>query len=275
MPEQDPASAGAIDGLDLDVSVPHPARMHNYVLGGKDHFAADREAAEKRLAILPDWRTSARENRHFLGRAVRYLTAEAGIRQFLDIGPGLPAAGATHEDAQAIAPEARVAYVDNDPMVISHARALLTSTRQGSCGYIHADLSEPGDILAKITASGVLDFSEPTALLLLAVLHFIPASLDPPLIVRTLLDALAPGSYAVVSHLTRDHDPARVSRSMKVGDQIGVPVRSLTLDEFEDLFTGLDLLDPGAVLVSEWRRDIPGPRPLPSEINFYGAVARL
>jgi SAM-dependent methyltransferase len=256
----------------LDTTIPHPARMHNYVLGGKDHFPADREAAEKRLAILPDWRTSARENRWFLGRAVGYLTKEAGLRQFLDIGPGLPAAGATHEVAQAIAPETRVAYADNDPMVIAHARALLTSTPGGACAYIHADVRDPGRILD--AASGLLDFGQPTGLLLLAVMHFVQASEDPAGILRTLLDALAPGSYLVLSHLTRDHDPARVTRSMRVGSDVGIPVRSVTIEEFEDYFTGLEVLPPGPVLVSDWRRDIPGPKPPPSEINFYGAVAR-
>jgi SAM-dependent methyltransferase len=256
----------------LDTSVPHPARMHNYVLGGKDHFPADREAAEKRLAVLPDWRTGAQENRWFLGRAVRYLTAEAGIRQFLDIGPGLPAAGATHEQAQAIAPQARIAYVDNDPMVITHARAILTSTREGDCSYTLADLHDPEKILAE--AAGLLDFSEPVGLMLLAVLHFIPDADDATRIVRTLLDALAPGSYLVLSHLTRDHDPVRVTKSMQVGSDVGIPVRSVTLEEFKGYFSGLELLDPGAVLVSEWRRDIPGDIPLPKEVNFYGAVGR-
>jgi SAM-dependent methyltransferase len=257
---------------ELDTSVPHPARMHNYVLGGKDHFPADREAAERRLAVLPDWRTGARENRWFLGRAVRHLAAEAGIRQFLDIGPGLPAAGATHEEAQKIVPEARVAYVDNDPMVITHARAILTSAPEGGCAYIHADLRDPEKILA--ASAELLDFSQPTVLLLLAVLHFIPDADDAAGIIRTLVDALAPGSYLVLSHLTRDHDPVRVTKSMKVGDDVGIPVRSVTLEEFEEYFTDLELLDPGAVLVSDWRRDIPGPKPSPSEINFYGAVAR-
>ena len=257
---------------DLNTSIPHPARMHNYVLGGKDNFPADREAAEKRLAVLPDWRTSARENRWFLGRAVRYLTAEAGIRQFLDIGPGLPAAGATHEVAQEIAPRARVAYADNDPMVITHARALLTSAPEGGCAYIHGDVRDPARIID--AASELLDFSQPTGLLLLAVMHFVQASEDPAGILKTLLDALPPGSYLVYSHLTRDHDPARVTKSMKVGADVGIPVRSVTIEEFEESFAGLELLPPGAVLVSQWRRDIPGPEPLPAEINFYGAVAR-
>jgi S-adenosyl methyltransferase len=257
---------------DLSTRVPHPARMHNYVLGGKDHFPADREAAERRLAVMPDWRTSARENRWFLGRAVRYLTAEAGIRQFLDIGPGLPAAGATHEVAQAVAPEARIAYVDNDPMVITHARAILTSAPEGACGYIHADLRDPEKILK--AAADVLDFRQPVGLLLLAVLHFIPAADDAAGILRRLLAALAPGSYLVLSHLTRDHDPVRVAKSMKVGDDVGIPVRSVTLEEFGEYVRGLELVYPGVVLVSEWRRDVPGPKPLAAEINFYGAVAR-
>lgn len=255
----------------LDTTVAHPARMQNYVLGGKDHFAADREAAHRRLQVLPEWRTSARESRLFLGRTVRYLTAEAGIRQFLDIGPGLPSAGAAHEVAQAIAPETRVAYADNDPMVVTHARSLLNE-RQGIC--VEGDLAEPERILAEISGPDGLDLSQPVGLLMLAVLHFIPESTHPREIVKTLADALAPGSYLVISHLTKDFDPARVSKSMKVGDDVGVPVRAVTLDEFRGYFAGLDVLDPGVVLVSDWRRDDPGPRPLPSQINFYGGVGR-
>lgn len=253
----------------LDTTVAHPARMQNYVLGGKDHFEADRNAAEKRLQVLPDWRTSARESRYFLGRAVRHLAAEEGIRQFLDIGPGLPSAGAAHEVAQAYDPRARVAYADIDPMVVSHARALLNEG-QGIC--VRGDLAEPEKILAAVTGPDGLDLGQPVGLLLLAVLHFIPA--DPRGIIKTLVDALAPGSCVVISHLTKDFDPARVSRSMKVGDDVGVPVRAVTRAEFDRYFDGLELLDPGVVLVSDWRRDMPGPRPLPSAINFYGGVAR-
>lgn len=255
----------------LDTTVAHPARMQNYVLGGKDHFAADREAAEKRLQVLPAWRTSAREGRAFLARAVRYLAEQEGVRQFLDIGPGLPAAGAAHEVAQAVDPSARVAYVDSDPMVVSHARALLNEG-EGLCAQ--GDLADPEQVLGAVAGDGGLDLGRPVGLILLAVLHFVPASADPPGAVRTLVNALAPGSYVVMSHLTRDFDQARVSRSMKVGDSVGIPVRAVTRDEFTGYFDGLDLLDPGVTLVSDWRRDAGGPRPEPSEINFYGGVAR-
>jgi SAM-dependent methyltransferase len=155
----------------LDTTVAHPARMQNYVLGGKDHFAADREAAEKRLQVLPDWRTSARESRAFLARSVRYLAEQEGVRQFLDIGPGLPAAGAAHEVAQAVDPGARVAYVDNDPMVVAHARALLKE-EQGLC--VRGDLADPEQILAAVAGPGGLDLSQPVGLIMLAVLHFVP-----------------------------------------------------------------------------------------------------
>jgi SAM-dependent methyltransferase len=258
----------------LDTTIAHPARMQNYVLGGKDHFAADREAADKRLQVLPAWRTSARESRYFLSRAVRYLAGQEGIRQFLDIGPGLPSAGAAHEVAHLVAPEAKVAYADNDPMVVTHARALLNQG-QGIC--VQADLADPEQVLAAVSGPGGLDLSQPVGLLLLAVLHFIPATAGPRGIVRTLADALAPGSYLVISHLTKDFDPERVSKSMKVGDDVGVRVRSVTRDEFTGYFDGLELVDPGVVLVSDWRRDQPGPPgppPRPSEINFYGGVAR-
>src|SRR5215471_6037996 len=180
--------------------------MYDYMLGGKNNFAVDRETAEKALKSWGTARTAARENRAFLGRTVRYLVAEAGIRQFLDIGTGLPSANNVHEVAQDVAPTCRVVYVDNDPIVLAHARALLTSAPQGRTAYIHADLRQPEKILNDPVTQRTLDFTEPIALMLVAILHFIPDVEHPRQILDTLLDALPPGSYLVASHVTPEHD---------------------------------------------------------------------
>ena len=192
---------------EIDTSKPHAARIYDYLLGGKDHFAIDRETAEKGIKLIPTGRTAARENRTFLGRAVRYLVAEAGIRQFLDIGTGLPSANNVHEVAQAEAPESRVVYVDNDPIVLAHARALLTSTPQGRSAYIEADLCEPGTILGAPALAATLDMTKPVALMLVGLLHFVPDEQDPARAVATLVDALPPGSYVTVSHGSPEFNP--------------------------------------------------------------------
>ena len=180
--------------------------MYDYFIGGKNHFAADRQTAAKVLRHSPSIRVAARENRAFLGRAVRYLAAEAGIRQFLDIGTGLPTTNNVHEVAQEFAPSARVVYVDNDPLVLAHARALLTSSPEGRTAYIHADLRDPEAILSSPVVREVLDFSQPVALILVAILHFVPDEFGPAKIL-TLTAALPPGSYLVASHLVTDHAP--------------------------------------------------------------------
>jgi hypothetical protein len=261
---------------EINTSRPHPARMYDYYLGGKDHFAADREVADKILASLPTVRTSARENRAFLGRAVRYLAEEAGIRQFLDIGTGLPTTNNVHEVAQTVAPSARVVYIDNDPMVLAHARALLASSPEGRTAYVHADLRDPAAILSDPVAREVLDFSQPIALMLVAILHFIPDDDKPAEIIATLLDALPPGSYLTASHATGEHLPAvNVAGGQRVYQDAKVPWRMRDSDEFARLaFSDLELVPPGVVLTSEWRPDEEGPRPLPSEVNCYGGVAR-
>jgi S-adenosyl methyltransferase len=257
------------------VSRPHPARMYDYYLGGKNHFAADREVAEKLLASVPSGRTGARENRAFLGRAVRYLTAEAGVRQFLDIGTGLPTTNNVHEVAQAAAPSARVVYVDNDPLVLAHARALLPSSPEGRTAYIQADLRDPTVILTDPVTRDVLDFSQPVALMLVAVLHFMPDEFKPAAAIATLLDALPSGSYLVASHLTAEHDPAGSAAGMRAYQAAGVPIQLRDSAEFAALaFTGLELVPPGVVLVSEWRPAGMGPRPTAAEVNCYGGVAR-
>jgi hypothetical protein len=260
---------------EIDTSKPHPARMYDYALGGKNHFAADREMADKVLQGSPTGRTIARENRAFLGRAARYLAGEADIRQFLDIGTGLPTTNNVHEVVQAVAPTARVVYVDNDPMVLAHARALLTSSPEGRTAYIHADLHHPTAILSDPATRDVLDFNRPVALMLVAILHFIPDSDKPAEIIATLLDALPSGSYLVASHGTAEHNPAEAAAVLHAYREGGIPFQLRDSDEFARLaFSGLELVPPGVVLVSEWRPEGTGPRPLPSEVSCYGGVAR-
>ena len=266
---------GAAVPPEIDVSRPHPARMYDYFLGGKDNFAADRATAAK---VLDSWgtvRTAMRENRAFLGRAVRYLAAEAGVGQFLDIGTGLPSANNVHEVAQAINPATRVEYADNDPIVLAHARALLASGPQGATAYLDADVREPEKILSDQITRATLDFTEPIALMLVAVLHFILDEDDPRRIVRTLVDALPSGSYVVASHATAEHNPEGLSGAGRAYSEGGVRGALRTSEEFADLvFGGLELVDPGVVLVSEWRPEEGGLRPAASEVNTYGAVAR-
>lgn len=268
-------SPGASTPAQVDVSRPHPARVYDYYLGGKTNFAADRELAEKTLAVMPAARTAARENRAFLGRAVRFLAGEAGVRQFLDVGVGLPAAHNVHEVAQAAAPASRVVYVDNDPLVITHARALLTSTGEGRTAYVHADLRDPAAILSAPAVRGVLDLSQPAALLLAAVLHFVPDEDQPAEAVAALLGALAPGSYLVASHATHEHDPAGSSAGQDAYRSYGVKACARDSADFARLaFPGLELVPPGVVLVSEWRPGGPAPRPAPAEVGVYGGVGR-
>jgi hypothetical protein len=261
---------------EIDTSRPHPARMYDYYLGGKNHFAADRETAGKVLTTLPGARIGSRENRAFLGRAIRYLASEAGIRQFLDIGTGLPTTNNVHEVAQAAAPSSRVVYVDNDPMVLSHARALLTSSPAGRTDYIQADLREPSAILDNRITRDVLDFSRPIALVLAAILHFMPDESKPAYSVATLLDALPSGSYLVASHATGEHnDAAAVSTGIRTYQEAEVPLQLRDSGEFARLVFGdLELVPPGVVLVSEWRPDNTGPRPTSTEVSMYGGVAR-
>lgn len=260
---------------EIDINRPHPARMYDYYLGGKDNFAADRALADQAITTMPAARTIARENRAFLGRAVRFLTAEAGVRQFLDIGTGLPTTGNVHEVAQSVAPASRVVYADNDPLVITHARALLTSSPEGRTAFVHADFRDPEAILSSPAVAETLDFGEPIALMLLAVLHHIPDRDKPAESIRILLDALPAGSYLAASHLTAEHNPDGIVAVGKVYKNAGLRGQLRESDAFADLaFTGLDLVPPGVVLVSEWRPDERGPRPLPTEVSCYGGVAR-
>ena len=268
-----PCGGGPVQPV-IDTTKAHSARVYDYYLGGKDHFAADRETAQKAMQSWGAVRTAVRENRAFLGRAVRFLASEAGIRQFLDIGTGLPSAGNVHEVAQEVAPESRVVYVDNDPIVLAHARALLNSAPQGRTAYIEADLRDPGRILASPAINETLDLSRPVALMLVAILHFLTDADDPARVVATLLGALAPGSYLVASHVTPEHDPEGVHGLERTYRQAGIPAQTRTAEEFSALaFRGLEMIDPGVVLVSEWRRPA-GPRPTAAEVNWYGGIGR-
>jgi hypothetical protein len=258
--------------LPFDTTKPHQARVYDHLLGGKDNYAADRAAAEALLAVYPGAAFTARANRAFLGRAVRYLTAEAGIRQFLDIGTGIPSAGNTHEIAQAIAPESRVVYVDHDPIVLAHARALLDSSEAGATEYIDADLRNTDTILAR--AADVLDFSKPVAVTLLAILHAIPDPDDPYAIVAHLLDAVPSGSYLAISHAASDLLDQETMRSFadswnKRGQQ---HITWRTREQVARFCTSTDLVEPGLVRVEEWR-PTPGTANA-STSNEWGAVGR-
>jgi S-adenosyl methyltransferase len=240
---------------DIDTTVPHIARIYNYWLGGKDYFAVDKEAAEQVMrsysAILP----GVRANRAFLGRAVRYLAAEAGIRQFLDIGTGIPSANNTHEVAQATAPDSRVVYVDNDPIVLAHARALLTSVT-GTTAYLDADVRDPATILAG--AAATLDFGRPVAVMLIAIMHCVPDEDDPYSIVRRLLDAVPPGSYLVLSQPAKDMIPEKSAQAEAALSQaMRQKVQYRTHAEVSQFFDGLKLVEPGVVHLPEWRPDEP------------------
>jgi hypothetical protein len=263
---------------EIDTSRPHAARIYDYFLGGKNHFAADRDVAEKSLASIPSGRIGAREQRAFLGRAVGYLAGEAGIRQFLDIGTGLPTAANVHEVAQVIVPSARVVYVDNDPLVLAHARALLrpaprASSEEGRTAYIHADLRSPDEILSSRVVQELLDFSQPVALMLVGILHFLEDKEEPERIVATLLDALPPGSYLTASHLNPEHDPEGVAAGVRAYLAGGVTVQARDSTELAALaFRDLKLVPPGVVSVSEWRPESPGLRPTLAEVSCYGGV---
>jgi hypothetical protein len=258
---------------ELDTSVPHPARRYNYWLGGKDNFAADRESAEQILKIYPHARTAAAENRYFLQRVVRYLAADAGVRQFLDIGTGLPTAANTHEVAQTITPAARIVYVDNDPLVLAHARALLTSSPQGRTAYLHQDLRNPQAILADPQLRETLDLTEPVGLLLIAVLHFLPDTGHARAAVKTLVEALPAGSYLAISHATYDTvDPDTAAKAQR--QLAGEPFATRTQTEVTGFFGGLELIEPGVVMVSDWRRDPTDPPPAAEQVSIYGALGR-
>jgi O-methyltransferase involved in polyketide biosynthesis len=255
--------------VELDTSVAHSARLWNYLLGGKDNFAADREAAEMALAFMPELVQSARADREFLGRVVRYLARECAIRQFLDIGTGLPTANNTHEVAQSVAPECRVVYVDNDPMVLVHARALLTSTPEGATDYVDADIRDPDKILQAATRT--IDFSQPVAIMLLGIMNFVIDNDEAYGIVKRLLDAIPAGSYLVISHPTKEVHGEAVEASMRQWNESGAaPITARTPQELAQFFDGLELLEPGVVTCSHWRPDPEHPGITDAVTEFCG-----
>jgi hypothetical protein len=266
-----------LDPFEIDTTVAHPARRYNYWLGGTDNFEADRISGDAAVAAFPTAKIAAQENRRFLHRAVTYLVKEAGIRQILDIGTGIPSADTVHEVARSIAPDTRVVYVDNDPIVLAHARRLLTGAA-GVTAYIHADLREPETILGHPDLRSTLDLTKPVALMLVAVAHFLTAPYGP---VRTLTGALPPGSHLAMSHVTQDFLPTgiieKVDASIRQENaRSKEPVHLRDKAEFARFFDGMELIPPGIQSISEWRNDdSPEKRTSPAETVSYGAVARI
>jgi hypothetical protein len=266
----DSSATGAPPGI--DTSTAHIARVYNYWLGGTDNYPPDREAAAQVIEAYPPIRASVRAQRAFLQRAVTYLAAEVGIRQFLDIGTGLPSADNTHEVAQRAAPGARIVYVDNDPIVLAHAQALLTSSPEGATAYLDADLRDTAKIVQ--AAGGILDFSQPVAVMLVGILHCVPDADDPAGLVARLLAAVVPGSYLVVAHPASDIHPEQIgaaaTRFNRVMDD-GVTLR--THAEVGRFLPGLELAEPGLVQLHRWRPEPDGPVP-DGELANYGVVGR-
>jgi hypothetical protein len=246
------ATSGTGESVRLDTSVAHVARVYNYWLGGKDNFAADRAAGEQSIKAFPNIVLSARANRAFLARAVQFLAGEVGIRQFLDIGTGIPSANNTHEVAQAVAPDSRIVYVDNDPVVLTHARALLTSNPAGATDYIDADLRNPQEILAG--AARTLDFGRPVAVMLMAILQHVGDDEEPYRVVSVLRDALPPGSYLALSHPAKDIDAEAMAKMAQTLNQMmAEKVTFRDHDAVARFFDGLELVEPGMVQASKWR----------------------
>ncbi|MDQ2884010.1 MAG: SAM-dependent methyltransferase [Actinomycetota bacterium] len=236
----------------IDTTVPHSARFWDYLLGGKDNYPVDRAVGDQVLLIDPDLRDSARADRGFLVRAVKALVGELGIRQLLDVGTGLPTVNNTHQAAQATAPECRIVYVDNDPLVLVHARALLTSTPQGATAYLDADVRDPDTILQ--AATGTLDFTQPVALMLLGIINYVTDTVEAHAVVDRLLDALPSGSYLALSHPTAEIHGAAVEASMRRWNESGAaPIRTRSREELIRFFDGLEMLPPGVVSCSLWR----------------------
>ncbi|GAA2404329.1 SAM-dependent methyltransferase [Streptomyces glaucosporus] len=255
----------------MDESVAHNARVWNYWLGGKDYYAVDRAVGDHVTSVYPAIREVARADRAFLGRAVRYLAGEAGVRQFLDIGTGLPTADNTHEIAQRVAPESRIVYVDNDPLVLTHARALLTSSPEGATDYLHADVRDPDAILR--AAAETLDFTRPVAIMMLGVLNFVPDTGRARSAVRRLLDAVPSGSHLAVTHPTLELGGEANAEAMRFWNENATPpITARTRDEVARFFGGTELLEPGIVSCALWRPD-PGTG-APAEVAQFGAVGR-
>jgi hypothetical protein len=269
------ASPGqATEPPEIDTEVPNSARIWNYWLGGKDNFPVDRRAGDDYRAIYPEIVDVARASRRFLTRAVRYLAGQAQVRQFLDIGTGLPTADNTHEVAQRVAPDAKVVYVDNDPVVLAHARALLTTTtRQGDTAYIDADLRDPDTILG--AAARTLDFTRPIGLMLLGILGHIEDDEEARSIVERLMDALPPGSYLTICDGTNDTSEAGVEAQRRYNESGAVPYRLRSATQVAAFFEGLEVVEPGVVSCPRWRPDADDlGRGLPAEMDQVAGVGR-
>ena len=259
---------------DINTDVAHPARVYDYWLGGKDNFPADRALAEHIMEAIPTMRTMAAANRAFLSRAVRYLAEEAGIRQFLDIGTGIPTSPNVHEVAQAVTPDSRVVYVDNDQIVLAHARALLTSEEAGETSFIGADLRQPKSILDHPTLMSTLDLSQPVAVMLVAVLMYFRDTDNPnPFeMVATLLEAMPPGSYLAITHPTADFNAEAMGGAVAAAERSGVTLVPRNQAETEEFFAGLDVVDPGVTPVLSWRPDKPPDDP--RSAYYWAGIAR-
>ncbi|MEV8523773.1 SAM-dependent methyltransferase [Streptomyces sp. NPDC052000] len=266
-----PASTPAHVRERINTAQPHTARIWNYWLGGKDNYPVDREVGDQIRALHPGIGDYALADRLFLGRAVRHLVADRGVRQFLDVGTGLPTADNTHEVAQRLAPEARIVYVDNDPLVLAHARALLTSAPEGRTDYLDADLRDTGAILEH--AAKTLDLTQPVALMLLGVVIFIPDENEAIRLVRDLMRELPAGSHLVLSHTITSPAMPDVDAAVAFWNEHGTPrLTQRTPDQVARFFEGLELLEPGVVSCSRWRPET-GEGALPDEVAMYGGVA--
>lgn len=256
----------------IDTTVPHSARMYDYWLGGKDNFAVDRAMGDQFLQAIPTLKDMARENRAFVGRSVRYMM-DQGIRQFLDIGTGIPTAGNVHEVAQTIDPASRVVYVDNDPIVLSHARALLVGTDEGKTAYIDADILDPARILDDASLRSTLDLDRPVGLMLVAILMLLADDADPWGRVDELKDALPSGSYLVMTHPGRDFDPEAIGGLMAATTAAGMTFVPRTRDQVARFFEGWELIEPGVVPVMAWRPDGDPPAD-PNAAYYWSGAAR-
>lgn len=256
----------------IDTTVAHSARVYDYWLGGKDNFEADRALGDAMVQAIPSLPAMARANRDFLGRAVRYLAGEGGVRQFLDIGTGIPTAGNVHEIAQQIAPESRVLYVDHDPIVLAHARALMTSTSQGQTEFVMADLREPEEILASPGLAKTLDLHQPVSLMLVAILMYFHDHEGVHDWVSTLVDALPSGSYVAITHPTADFDPEAVGAAVEAATSAGITLVPRSKSEVEAFLAGLEIVEPGVVPVLAW---YPDDEPAdPNAAWYWAGVAR-
>ena len=260
---------------DIDTGSAHSARIYDYIIGGEDHYPADREAGDAMVREWPALPVHMRANRDFMNRAVRHLAEEEGIRQFLDIGTGIPTSPNIHEIVQSVSPDARVVYVDNDPLVLRLSQGLLNSTPEGRTSYIEADLREPASILEAPELRATLDPGEPVALLVIAIVHFMMDEDDAVGIVRRLLDPLPSGSFLAMSIGTAEFAPDEVGRVAREYAARGMPMRLRTLAEAEEFFAGLELVEPGIVQVHKWHPDGTGTEVIRDEdIAMYGVVGR-